>query len=253
MPSRREGVSLIDMTDRKRITISVAGLRFGLPPSDPGFFKGFLADAPPEIILSPTRADAELARRELRLANGAEPSPALVGNAALHCCLAEALPARGRMLMHGSALSHKGRAVIFTAPSGTGKSTHSRYWREAFGGDVTMIDDDKPILRFDGNGVFACGTPWNGKHRLGSNGSARLHAIAKLERGEPNVEPLPPGEAFELMLDQGYRPQSAEAMRLTFELIEELIARVPFYRVTADMSARAALVSREGIFHEKEV
>ena len=49
-----------------------------------------------------------------------------------------------------------------------------------------MINDDKPFLRVTENGVFVCGTPWNGKHGLGCQMEAPLRAIVRLRRGETN-------------------------------------------------------------------
>ena len=114
----------------------------------------------------------------------------------LHALLAEKLVAYGALLMHGSALCMDGNAYIFTAKSGTGKSTHARLWREAFGDRVWMINDDKPMIRVDEMRVY--GTPWDGKHHLSRNASAPLKAIVKLERAEENrVAPLAKADAFQ--------------------------------------------------------
>ena len=81
------------------------------------------------------------------------------------------------MLFHGSAIAVDGQAYLFTAKSGTGKSTHTRLWREVFGDRAVMVNDDKPLLKVTDSGVTVFGTPWNGKHRLGKNNSAPLKAI----------------------------------------------------------------------------
>lgn len=51
------------------------------------------------------------------------------------------------LFFHSSALMFDGKAYIFSAPSGTGKSTHTALWQRHFGGRVQMINDDKPIIR----------------------------------------------------------------------------------------------------------
>ena len=73
------------------------------------------------------------------------------------------------LLFHGSAIEVDGEAYLFTAKSGTGKSTHTALWRQMFGNRAIMINDDKPLLKVVSEGVCVCGTPWNGKHRLGCN------------------------------------------------------------------------------------
>lgn len=87
------------------------------------------------------------------------------------------------LLFHGSVVAVDGTGYLFTAKSGTGKSTHTRLWRQLFGSRAVMANDDKPLLKITDNGVIAYGTPWNGKHRLGSNISIPLRAICILGRG----------------------------------------------------------------------
>ena len=74
------------------------------------------------------------------------------------------------ILVHSSVLMVDGEAVMFLAPSGTGKSTHTRLWRQVYGDRVTMINDDKPLVsvRTDERGVHVnvYGTPWCGKHGI---------------------------------------------------------------------------------------
>ena len=67
-----------------------------------------------------------------------------------------------------------------------------------------MINDDKPMLRIREDGADACGTPWDGKHRLSRNASAPLRAIVKLERAEENrIEPMNRADAFQLLMTHG--------------------------------------------------
>lgn len=98
--------------------------------------------------------------------------------------IAQKGPALGRILFHGATIEYGGRAYIFTAPSGTGKSTHIRMWRKVFGDKVDIINGDKPLLRIDeGSGeVRAYGTPWAGKENWQRNVSAPLAAICVVSR-----------------------------------------------------------------------
>ena len=88
--------------------------------------------------------------------------------------IAERIPDYGVILIHGSALAMDGNGVLFTAKSGVGKSTHARLWREQFGERIVMVNDDKPFIKVCYDEAFLCGTPWDGKHRLGSNGLSTL-------------------------------------------------------------------------------
>lgn len=98
------------------------------------------------------------------------------------------------LLFHGSCIAVDGSAYIFMALSGTGKSTHSRLWREVLGKDHTvfMVNDDKPFIRVTDSDVIAYGSPWDGKHRLSTNTGVPLAGSAKLERSDHNcIEPMP--------------------------------------------------------------
>ena len=93
---------------------------------------------------------------------------------------------RDIFLFHGSAIAYKGSGVLFTAVSGTGKSTHTAFWKEVFPEEVIYVNDDKPLIRFDGKVPYVCGTPWNGKHFRGNNVDVPLKAVCLLKRGLEN-------------------------------------------------------------------
>ena len=120
--------------------------------------------------------------------------------------ICDQMPERDTFLFHCSAIAVDGKAYLFTAPSGTGKSTHTRLWREVFGDRAVMINDDKPLLHVasesaqtgkDGTSaqpqVLVYGTPWDGKHRLSTNTVAPVAGICLVERGEEGRH-LPGGE-----------------------------------------------------------
>lgn len=60
--------------------------------------------------------------------------------------IAEIMPKYHRFLMHGVVVSWKDTGYMFTAPSGTGKSTHAALWKKYLGDEVEIINGDKPIL-----------------------------------------------------------------------------------------------------------
>ena len=127
--------------------------------------------------------------------------------------IAEKLPEYDALLFHGSGLSADGAGYLFTAKSGTGKSTHARLWREYLGGRAVMVNDDKPIIRLTDFGAMVCGTPWDGKHRLSCNISVPLRAVCILERAAENkIRPITLSEAYPMLLQQVYRPADTGAM-----------------------------------------
>ena len=97
-----------------------------------------------------------------------QPSPAYLEFLCVQDQLASQLPAFGRFLMHGAAIAYNGAAYLFTAPSGTGKSTHIRLWRQYLGSGVSVINGDKPFLSLAEDGT-ASGAPPGPGRRAGSS------------------------------------------------------------------------------------
>jgi hypothetical protein len=152
------------------------------------------------------------------------------------------------ILCHGSVLEYKNDAYLFTAPSGTGKSTHTALWRDYFGEEVIMINDDKPLLRFEDDGVYAYGTPWDGKHHISNNRCARLKGICFLKQGAENkIEKIDGNQALPMLMNQIYRPRQKEGVMKTLEYIDALMSSVPMYKMVCNMSMEAAKVAYEGM------
>lgn len=151
-------------------------------------------------------------------------------------------------LFHGSVLEMDGEGYLFTAPSGTGKSTHARLWREVFGDRVTMINDDKPFLTVKKDGLYASGTPWDGKHRLSTNKTVKLRAICFLERGEHNrIRPLTRGESYGKLLLQTNRPKDPVGMQATLLLLDRAAERMSFWQMSCNMDPEAATVAYQAM------
>lgn len=156
---------------------------------------------------------------------------------------------RGRLLLHGSAFAYRGEGVLFTAPSGTGKSTHACLWREVYGNRVTVINDDKPLLTVGEEGVRISGTPWDGKHRLSNNLTVPLRAIVLLGRGQKDeIVPITPSRAYPYLLGQTYRPADPARLAQTLSLLDSALPRLSLYMMRATLSPDAARVACRGIF-----
>lgn len=148
------------------------------------------------------------------------------------------------LLFHGSVVAVDGQAYLFTAKSGTGKSTHTRFWRETFGDRAVMVNDDKPFLRITEDGVLAYGSPWNGKHKLGNNICVPLKAICILERGEENqIQAISGQEASMMLFQQSNRPMDPRKMPIYMDLIDQLSKKTEFYRMQCNLDPNAAQVA----------
>lgn len=166
--------------------------------------------------------------------------------------IAEQMLSYDTILFHGSVIAVDGFGYLFTAKSGTGKSTHTRLWREVFGDRAVMVNDDKPLLQITKDGVIAYGTPWDGKHRLSSNTSVLLKGICILERAAKNhIVRLDSKEqlrsAYPMMVQQTHKSSNPASARRTMELIDRLTEAVPIYRLCCNMESEAAKVAYEGM------
>lgn len=112
-----------------------------------------------------------------------------------------AVTMQGFMLHSSAVVAGDGGAYLFMGESGTGKSTHTRLWRETFA-DAWLLNDDLPIIRLMPDGtprVF--GTPWSGKTPCWRDESAPLRALVRLEQAAENeYTPLTDIEALVAIL-----------------------------------------------------
>lgn len=160
---------------------------------------------------------------------------------------------RGNMLLHSAATSYKGQAVLFSAPSGTGKSTHSGLWKEYYPDDVILFNDDTPIIINRGNELFACGTPWSGKTEINENLIFPLKAVVFLKQGTKNsIRAMTTVEKVVRFLDETKKPIFESLMAKHLEFINNIIKNIPVYELTCDISRDAVDLVKNTIFTEDE-
>ena len=152
------------------------------------------------------------------------------------------------MLIHSSAIEYKGKAHLFSADSGVGKSTHTSLWRKAFGNDVKMINDDKPVVRiFDGKAV-AYGTPFDGGSGIANNISAPLGAVVFIERGGSNsIRKAETPEIIKRLYFSTAHFVSRDTADKMLTNFENLLSCTDFYIMTCNMDISAAYTARNEI------
>lgn len=159
----------------------------------------------------------------------------------------------GGFLLHSSAVVVDGRAYLFSAACGTGKSTHTKLWLKQFGSRAYMLNDDKPALRLEDGVWYAYGTPWSGKHDISTNARVPVAGIAFIKRGAENsICPYGGRAAVFSFLEQTARPMGREPREKIMDLLAELIDKVPIWQLTCNMEAEAALVSYRAMSGKEE-
>ena len=147
-------------------------------------------------------------------------------------------------LMHSSVVEVGGYAYAFTAKSGVGKSTHTVLWLKNIPG-ARVINGDKPLYRLEEDGSLRVfGTPWNGKENWGENISAPLAAVCFLERGEQNsIRRAEEDEIIGRLMHQLYLRGARDSVVRRLMLTDALVCGVPFYVLSCNISAQAALLA----------
>lgn len=204
-----------------------------------------VAIMPEDIAFEKQKSDSEYAYEGLSVPDFSEE---ILEETAVYRKIAEKMPDYDSFVFHGSVIAVDGQGYLFTAKSGTGKSTHTRLWREYFGDRAVMVNDDKPVLHISDNGVIVYGTPYNGKHRLGNNISVPLKALCILTRSEENhIKIISRTEAYTMLLQQVYRPKNIVAMQKTLSLIDKMAEIVPLYKLGCNMDISAAETAYNGM------
>ena len=151
-------------------------------------------------------------------------------------------------LFHSSAIAYKGSGILFSAVSGTGKSTHSGFWKKAFGDDVIYVNDDKPFIREVDGEFFVYGNPWDGKERLSNNVKVPIKVICFIERGlKTEIKPISVANAVVSFYNQCFRPEEEEMQDKFLALIDKLLNKVKIVGLTLPLDENSPKAVLEAI------
>lgn len=197
----------------------------------------------PEPCEMDVRATDEMIAAIARRAEAA-PSPRHAEFLALSEAVSERLPLFSGVMIHAACLAVDGRAYLFLAPSGTGKTTHMRLWMDALGSRATVVNGDKPFLRLRAGVAYAYGNPWAGKENLHANVRAPLGAMLFIERAQADeLVPLAPAQALPRLVRQIYMPRAEAPLDRTLQIVDEIARLTPAYLMRCTMRESAARVA----------
>lgn len=222
----------------QKLDIMLGGLKIGIKHkynymSD--FCKDYIAQFDEPDIIAKADDNAILKEKEMVPMASIETCESLC----IYRAIGEQLPDFDRFVFHGAAIEFAGNAYLFTAPSGTGKTTHINLWRKFLGDKVDIINGDKPIIHV-GNTSTVYGTPWAGKEGLQRNASAPLRAICILKQSKTNsIMLLEKSGVVNHLMRQVYMPHNPIALSKTLELLGTIIENTPVYILECDISEEA--------------
>lgn len=159
------------------------------------------------------------------------------------CCSASfcrGILEHGRFFLHASAVVYEGVAYLFSAPSGTGKSTHTALWRKMLPGSY-ILNDDKPVICPDKGGITVWGTPFSGKSDLQVNQRVTLKGICFLKQSTENqICSVSESEAIALLLNNTWRPGNSRSMMRLLDMIGQVVEEIPVYTMCCTEALEAA-------------
>ena len=163
-----------------------------------------------------------------------------------------AMAKSGITAIHSSAIIHNGEVVLFLGESGTGKSTHTRLWREHIK-DATLLNDDSPMLALHNDRLYAYGSPWSGKTPCYKNESYPVRALVRLSQAPHNaMRRLSSLQAMGALL-----PSLSPAFMFdrylenkVMEIASTILSHAPFYHLECLPNSDAAQLSRNTIFEK---
>lgn len=157
---------------------------------------------------------------------------------------------RDSLILHCAYIKYHGKSILFSAPSETGKSTQAGLW-ERYRGSETVNGDRALLRKIDGHWT-ACGWPVCGTSEICHLENIPIHAVVMLRQGKENhVERLSPVQAFAQLYSQITVNQwNRDFVQRTVELIEDLVAHVPVWQLTCDISENAVQCLETVLFPE---
>ena len=169
--------------------------------------------------------------------------------------IADSLPIYNAFLLHSAVFEVNGVGIALAAVSGTGKTTHMLLWQKLLGKRLTIVNGDKPFVRFfdnEPNIPYAYGSPWNGKENLSLNMRTPLRHICFIERADKNsCEPISADEVLNRLFRQVYIPKDPQAAANALALTDRLISSCRLWRIRCNMDISAAETAYNAIFKDQ--
>lgn len=209
------------------------------------FSKPFIYYGDEQAVITISRTDKYIENLLARMVKGSDIEQA--EGLAYATAFNKAVIPFGAMLVHSSAIIVNGKAYLFSAKSGVGKSTHTRLWKQLYGDEVIYINDDKPVVRIERGTAVAYGTPFDGGSGIANNISAPLGGIIFLERGEENsiTQITETKEILQKLYFSTIHLLNCEMANSMLINFDELIKSTVFYKLICNMEPDAAKVAHD--------
>lgn len=166
------------------------------------------------------------------------------------CSFHRQLLARGACVLHASYIEAGGKAILFSAPSGTGKSTQAALWETHVGAQI--INGDRALLRIRDGRWHAFGYPCCGSSGICLNRTLPLGALVILEQGSVNrVTPMSAGQKIRaLAAAMEFYQWDEYEMNMVFDLAARIAGEIPVLRLVCRPDADAVRILKDRLTGE---
>ena len=169
-------------------------------------------------------------------------------------CMAieQMLGLEGGFILHSAYVDWEGQGILFTAPSGTGKSTQAALWERHRGADV--VNGDRAAVRIAGGIPMAYGIPFSGTSGISKARELPLTAVVYLSQKEENsLRQLRGYEAFRAIWEGiSVNTWDRKAMERVSHTVERLVERIPVYHLACRPDAGAVEILEQALEEKKQ-
>lgn len=154
------------------------------------------------------------------------------------------------IVLHASAIAYQNQGIAFSAPSGTGKSTHTTLWLDNT--EAILVNDDSPIIRLIEGIPNLYGSPWAGSTGLNANMCVPLKAIVFLEQNDINtLEKLNSQQVLQRILAEVVKPKDRHLLEKTIDILGHVIAKTDCYLLKCTPDINAMNLVKKTLFSKK--
>ena len=151
------------------------------------------------------------------------------------------------LILHSAYITCQEEGIVFSAPSGTGKSTQAELWERYK--QATVVNGDRSIIGVRNGRGYVYGIPMCGTSGITHNVSAPLKAVIVIRRGKPGLRRLDAFEAFKALYSEvSVNYWNRTEVEKTMEVIDRITETIPVYLFTCTKEKESADYLYERLF-----
>ncbi len=153
----------------------------------------------------------------------------------------------GYTVLHSASIIHKDKAILFSAMSGVGKSTHASLWVKLF--KNVIFNGDVNLIYIENGKTYICGLPWCGTSEMYNKGKYEVGSIVMLKQSEKNeINELTEQEKTTHIMHRFISPNwSVEDLDILLKIAENVVKCTDVFQLQCNMDDEAAIICKERV------